>query len=139
MYRGMSSSLVSFCLSLFIKANGGSVVKLEKLADLLIADHAREKFAPAGSYSWKFIEESVKSGVLADLHEHLIKPKSTVRSVGPTQRAKMTRTPFTAMDDDLLMQWVMRAERTGGYLNGNKIYEELEQFVSTSSVFRYSC
>ncbi|KAK6073865.1 transcription factor [Seiridium cupressi] len=105
--------------------NGGSVVQLDKHADFLIADHAR-KDVPAGSYSWKWIEDSVKSGKLLDKKDFLIgTPGNETRPVGSVQQ-KSTRTPFTKADDLLLGRFVTKYEREGIAVSGNVIYKQLE-------------
>lgn len=105
--------------------NGGEVVPLEKNADYLIADHMR-KDSPQGSYTWKWIQDSVKNGKLLDLDDYLIhnKPQEQAR-VGPSAPGKSTRTPFTKEDDRILMEWVIESERKGGSILGNKIYQAL--------------
>ncbi|PMD31138.1 hypothetical protein L207DRAFT_573195 [Hyaloscypha variabilis F] len=109
-----------------VKANGGQVVDLEKQADLIIADHAR-KDIPPGSISWKFIEQSVAKGVLEDIEDHRAGPPvGTIREVGSVQPAKKGRTPFTAEDDRILMEWCIKAERKGLSLKGNDLYKQLE-------------
>ncbi|KAK9781479.1 putative Rap1 Myb domain-containing protein [Seiridium cardinale] len=105
--------------------NGGSVVQLDKHADFLIADHAR-KDIPAGSYSWKWIEDSVKGGKLLDKNDFLIgTPGNETRPVGSVQQ-KSTRTPFTKADDLLLGRFVTKHEREGIAVSGNVIYKQLE-------------
>ena len=46
---------------------------LEKLANIMIADHARKDAVP-GSYSWTWIEQSVNKGKLEDLNDHRAGP-----------------------------------------------------------------
>ena len=102
---------------------------LEKQADLIIADHAR-KHIPPGSISWKFIEQSVAKGVLEDIEDHRAGPPvGTIREVGSVQPAKKGRTPFTAEDDRILMEWCIKAERKGLSLKGNDLYKQLEAKV----------
>ncbi|KAK7991678.1 hypothetical protein PG988_000472 [Apiospora saccharicola] len=110
----------------FPQNNGGEVVQLEKNADYLIADHVRID-APQGSYSWKWIQDSVKKGELLDLDDYLIgsKPQEGQARVGPSAPGKSTRTPFTDEDDRILMEWVIKREREGESVQGNKIYQEL--------------
>jgi hypothetical protein len=112
-------------------------VKLEKLADIMIADHAR-KDAPMGSYSWKWIEESIKNGQLVDLETHRIGPPAGyVRPVGAGSSipSRIGRTPFTPEDDRILMSWVTRAERSGLSIKGNRIYEDLARAVCDPTSF----
>lgn len=111
------------------QANGGELVPLEKQADIVIGDHAR-KDVPAGSISWTYIEQSVKKGKLEDIENHRAGPAvGTIRTVGSAQPTKKGRTPFTAEDDRLLMEWCARAEKKGASLKGNEIYIQLEERV----------
>lgn len=100
---------------------------LEKNADMLIADHVR-KDAPAGSYSWKFIEDSVKHGIAQLKDRYAIGPDPTkprpVASAGPTRGG---RTEFTAEDDAMLVKWVLSHNQ---HRTGNIIYQQLEKEVS---------
>lgn len=122
---------------------------LEKQADMIIADHARPKFAPENSYSWQYITESVKNGLLEDAAKHLIQSTSTFNAgsasrtsghmIGGSRPIKPNRTPFTAVDDDVLRRWVAKAHERGIAVTGNKIYQQLErevcQLYIRSSVF----
>ncbi|KAK4238012.1 Telomeric repeat-binding factor 2-interacting protein 1 [Achaetomium macrosporum] len=101
--------------------NGGKIVLLEKLADVLIADHAKKKLAPAGSVSWKYIEASVAKGELVNIEDHRIHDVEVKRST------KGTKVPFSKEDDRILVSWVRQKEKAGDYLTGNKIYQELEK------------
>ncbi|KAH8666585.1 hypothetical protein BX600DRAFT_497372 [Xylariales sp. PMI_506] len=108
-----------------IEKNGGAVVKLEKQADFMIADHAR-KDAPAGSYSWKWIEDSIRNGMMLDAKPYEIQriPLES-RPAGAVQH-KSGRTPFTEDDDRLLRTFVAERRARGEATSGNKIYQELE-------------
>lgn len=119
----------SFALILTIlQNNGGTVVPLEKNADILIADHAR-KDVPAGSYSWKFITESVENGIIQIKDRYRIgrDPDLPRPAGGGVRGTKSTRTPFTIDDDAGLAKWVLAhtVDRTG-----NKIFQEFESIVS---------
>jgi hypothetical protein len=104
-------------------------VKLEKTADIIIADHAR-KDAPPGSISWTFIDQSVKKGRLENIEDHRAGPaEQAVRNVGSSAPARKGRTPFTHEDDTILMEWCARAERKGISLKGNQLYIQLEAKV----------
>lgn len=97
----------------------------------MIADHAR-KDAPMGSYSWRWIEDSIKNGRLVELESHRIGPAlGSVRPVGSGSSipTRIGRTPFTPEDDRILMNWVTRAERSGAAIKGNKLYEDLARAV----------
>ena len=104
-------------------------MKLEKLANIVIADHARSD-SPAGSISWRFIEWSVREGVLEDKDDHRAGPAEHTRPVGSNQPAKKTRTPFTAEDDRVLLEWVVKGERAGVSTKGNELYIQLERKVN---------
>ncbi|KAI0120835.1 TRF2-interacting telomeric protein/Rap1 C terminal domain-containing protein [Hypoxylon sp. NC0597] len=114
-----------------IQNNGGQVVPIEEKADYLIADHAR-KDCPPGSYSWKLIEDSVNAGVLQTLDDYLCgsAPRQSGASesepAGSAKPQKGTRRRFTAEDDLILTEWVIRKERKGEATLGNDIYKELE-------------
>ena len=104
---------------------------LEKQADIVIADHAR-KDCPTGSISWKYIEQSAKKGALEDIEDYRAGPVThTIREVGSSQPTRGGRTPFTAEDDRILMEWVVKAERNGASVKGNEIYKQLEAKVET--------
>lgn len=103
------------------------MVPLEKQADMLIADHKR-KDVPAGSYSWKFIEDSVKNGIIQIKDRYRIGPDPDLpRPAGANHGAKTTRTPFTKDDDANLAKWVLSQ---GSQHQGNAIYQKYEEIVS---------
>jgi hypothetical protein len=108
-----------------IEANGGSVVKLERQADFVIADHMRRD-APAGSYSYTFITAALQSGELPDAADHLASTPTAVREVGSTVPRRGHREPFTAADDQFLLRWVEQGKATGASLKGNTLYKTLE-------------
>lgn len=113
-----------------LQNNGGSIVKLDKQADFMIADHAK-KDSPSGSYSWKWIEDSVKHGKLMDKEDYVITtPGHESRPVGSVQH-KSTRNAFTKEDDLLLAKFVAKHEREGTATSGNVIYKQLEAKVCT--------
>lgn len=101
---------------------------------MLIADHlVRPQAAPAGSYSWLWIENSVKNGFLEDKEGYLVgRPAGTSRPVGSAEPTKSTRTPFTAEDDLILTKWVLAAEKRGESTKGNVLYEKLAKQVGFS-------
>lgn len=104
-------------------------MKIDKQADVIIADHAR-KDAPAGSISWTYIEKSVNGGRLEDKENHRAGPTTrTVREVSSAQPTRSGRTAFTSQDDRDLMIWVIKAERSGLSVKGNDIYKQLEEIV----------
>jgi hypothetical protein len=98
------------------------VVPQEKNADVLVADHAKPKLAPANSVSWKYLEQSLEKGELEDLEAHRINSPSKTRLPGGPQ--KSTRMPFTHADDMAISIWVAKAEVIGLSVRGNEIYEQ---------------
>lgn len=111
-----------------IEANGGQVVKLEKQADFLIADHFRRD-CPPGSISYEFIEKSITQGRILDPDNFSAGPRvGTSRDVGSIARpAKGTRAAYTPEEDRQLYKWVRDAERNGVAISGNELYKQLEQ------------
>ncbi|MCJ1463828.1 hypothetical protein MMC07_002437 [Pseudocyphellaria aurata] len=110
-----------------VQANGGEVMPLENQADIKIVDHAKKEALP-GTYSYTYIEKSIRNGTLEDLDDHVVGPPvGTVRSIGSTSRpAKTQRTKYTDEDDRILWNWVQEYERQGGSSDGNEIYKQLE-------------
>ncbi|KAI4125849.1 MAG: hypothetical protein LQ347_005213, partial [Umbilicaria vellea] len=111
-----------------VQANGGEVTPLEKNADIKLVDDARKE-APPGTYSYKFVELSIRNRQLEDLEDHTVGPPAgTARTIGSiTRPAKGTRTAFTAEDDRVLFDWITASEQAGGKTAGNEIYKQLEQ------------
>ncbi|KAL6923339.1 hypothetical protein FSST1_000613 [Fusarium sambucinum] len=107
-----------------IKQNGGSVVSLEKQADMLIADHAIPKHAPHGSYSWKFIDDSVKNGFIQLKDRYLIGGHPEEPRRAGSHPSKSTRTPFTKEDDARIARWALDHPTEQ---KGNRIWQEYEQ------------
>ena len=107
---------------------------LDKLADVVIADHAR-KDSPPGSISWTYIQKSVQKGRLEYEENHRAGPTlHQARAVGSTLPTRIGRTPFTAEDDRILWEWVIRAERKGVSNKGNELYKQLEAKVGCSMI-----
>ena len=99
------------------------MVPLEKNADYLIADHMR-KDAPPGSYSFKFIEDSVKNGILQIEDRYRIgRDPDAPRPAASSAPTKRTRAPFTTADDAALARWVLSHS---GQRSGNAIYQDFE-------------
>ncbi|KAK5740499.1 hypothetical protein LTR17_004536 [Elasticomyces elasticus] len=111
-----------------VQANGGRVVKLEKQADYIIADHFKLG-CPPGSFSYTFINAAIKAGALPDPEDHPAGPPlGALREVGSVGvPGKQTRTPFTAADDKELWEYVEKARSDGGMVKGNDIYKHLEK------------
>ncbi|KAJ9607229.1 hypothetical protein H2200_008301 [Cladophialophora chaetospira] len=107
--------------------NGAVVVDMDVDADVRLVDHAKKTNAP-GTYSYKYVEASIRNGVLEDLASHAIGAPSRVsRPVGSIVTApKPGRTPFTPEEDQLLWNWVKPFMDKGGAWKGNEIYKQLE-------------
>lgn len=84
------------------------------------------------SYSFTFIERSIRNGVLEDLEDHKVGPPAgTIRSIGSViQPAKSSRIKYTQDDDRILWHWVHSHTQRGGGTEGNEIYKQLETQVS---------
>ncbi|KAL9012911.1 MAG: hypothetical protein Q9173_002352 [Seirophora scorigena] len=119
-----------------VKANGGEITPLEKEADVKIVDHAKKEQFP-GTYSYQYIEYSVRNGALEDLETHAVGPPAgSLRTVGSIiQPPKSSRTKFTDEDDRFLVNWVVSFEQRGGATAGNEIYKQLEEKVTEQSNF----
>lgn len=88
---------------------------------------------PPGSYSYQWIEFSVKNGRLENKDDYEIGPPQGIsRQTGSAQQTKTTRTTFTMMDDLILTKWVLCREWKGQAASGNEMYKELERQVSRS-------
>ncbi|KAL6714467.1 hypothetical protein ACLMJK_007891 [Lecanora helva] len=110
-----------------VRANGGETLPIEKHADVKIVDHTRKEALP-GTFSYTFIEKSVRNGALENLGNHRAgPPEGTVRSIGSiVQPAKGTRNKYTQEDDRILWSWVHETPQKGGGTDGNEIYKQLE-------------
>ncbi|KAF3042638.1 hypothetical protein E8E12_004010 [Didymella heteroderae] len=111
-----------------IEANGGQVVKLEKQADFLIADHIYKDCAP-GTISYEFIDKSIAEGAVLDPDDFPAGPRvGTARDVGSMVRpAKGTRAAYTPEEDRQLYKWVRDAQANGVAVSGNELYKQLEK------------
>lgn len=83
------------------------------------------------SYSYKYIELSLRNGRLEDLSNHAAGPPAgTVRSVGSVvQPARSTRQKYSAEDDRILVEWVKTHPQSRGGTEGAEIYKALEEKV----------
>lgn len=110
------------------------MVPLEKQADMLIADNIKRGGAapPPGSYSWQWIDYSVKNRSLQHKQDYLI-TAAEPRAAGSSAPAKGTRTPYTNHDDLILTKFVLAKERAGESTQGNEIFREFERKVSRIS------
>ena len=123
------------------------MVLLDKQADVMIVDHARKEALPGtqvhcicqlqktydsdscrASYSYTFIERSIRNGHLEDIEDHKVGPAlGTVRSISSSlQPSKTTRSKYTEDDDRVLWNWVYSHTQKGGGTDGNEIYKQLE-------------
>ncbi|KAK0385231.1 hypothetical protein NLU13_7707 [Sarocladium strictum] len=108
-----------------IKSNGGTVVPLEKNAKFLIADYVR-KDAPPGSFSWKFITDSVQHGALQVEDRYRIGPDPNMpRPAGGGRLTRAGRVAFTPADKATLAKWVL--SKPAARRQGNELYMELEK------------
>ena len=136
------------------QVNGGEILPIEKHADIKVVDHTRKEALPGTyvpslptslalfemliifrSYSYTFIEASVRKGALEDLQDHRAgPPEGTVRSIGSIiQPPKGTRNKFSQDDDRILWNWVHDNPQKGGGTDGNEIYKQLEAQVRAGS------
>ncbi|KAG6361813.1 hypothetical protein INS49_010042 [Diaporthe citri] len=108
-----------------VQGNGGEVVKLEKQADMLIADHIKRKGVapPSDSYSWQWIEYSVKNGFLQPKDDYRIEGVPAAGASAPAKGKQ--RVKFTKEDDEILAKFVLNHERQGNATRGNVIFEDL--------------
>jgi hypothetical protein len=118
-----------------IEANGGQIVKLEKQADFLIADHFRRDCAP-GTTSYEFIDKSIANGEVLDPDSFPAGPRvGTARDVGSIVRpAKGTRAAYTPEEDRQLYKWARDAQAIGVAVSGNELYKALEKKVRIAHV-----
>lgn len=123
-----------------IRSNGGEVVLLEKKADYLIADHARND-CPPGSISYTFIDDSIEEGELQDPERHRAGPsEGTARAPGSLSTpARTTRAGYTTEEDRILYKWVHDSEKAGGLTSGNEIYKKLEKKVGSGTSLADAC
>lgn len=103
---------------------------------MLIADNIKKGGVspPDGSYSWKWIDISVKNGFLEDKSDYLI--RTQVREVGSCQPAKARRNPFTQTDDAILAKWVVSNGRMDEPDSNVEMYKKLERRVSLTTSIR---
>ncbi|KZL71435.1 transcription factor (Rap1 Myb domain-containing protein) [Colletotrichum tofieldiae] len=114
-----------------ITQNGGKIVKLDKQADMVIADHVRPD-CPSGSLHWKFIKDSVDNGAMQEMDKYMVNQSPMAsRSVGSSRPPSLsaplkgTRTPFNKADDAILAKWVL--SHPPNKRSGNEVYKILEE------------
>lgn len=113
-----------------VVSNGGQVVKLETQADLLIADDIKTHLNPSGAISFKFIDDSIRTGTLANAEDDKYRAGPALgssRPVGSIRPGRVGRTPFTLEDKIELYEFVKPHADKGGSVRGNEIYKQLER------------
>ncbi|GFF72246.1 hypothetical protein IFM53868_00766 [Aspergillus udagawae] len=110
-----------------IESNGGIVRLREKDADIKLVDHTRKNL-PTDTYSFKFVEDSVRRGELADLEAYRAGP-SAPRPVGATHiSTRAHKVAYSLQDDQLLWDWVQPYEKDPrAPISGNLIYKQLAE------------
>ncbi|RHZ62131.1 putative transcription factor Rap1 [Aspergillus thermomutatus] len=110
-----------------IETNGGTVRLQEKDADIKLVDHTRKNL-PSDTYSFKFVEDSVRRGELADLEAYRAGP-SAPRPVGATHIAtRAHKVAYSLQDDQLLWDWLQPYEKDPrAPISGNLIYKQLAE------------
>ncbi|QQK42550.1 Rap1 - C-terminal [Penicillium digitatum] len=110
-----------------IKQYGGTVVLMEKDADVKLVDHTR-KDLPRDTFSYRYVERSINKGRLEDLEAHRVGP-SAPRPMGASNiPTKSTRSFFTLEEDQIVFDWVEHlGQEPGAPVQGNKIYQDLSE------------
>ncbi|KOS46343.1 hypothetical protein ACN38_g2674 [Penicillium nordicum] len=110
-----------------IKQYGGTVVLMEKDADVKLVDHTR-KDLPSDTFSYQYVERSINKGRLEDLEAHRAGP-SAPRPMGASNiPTKSTRAFFTLKEDQILFDWVEHfGQEAGAPVQGNIIYQNLSE------------
>ncbi|KAF7587990.1 hypothetical protein BBP40_006442 [Aspergillus hancockii] len=106
--------------------NHGGIIRLhEKDADIKLVDHARKNLPP-DTYSYRYVEWSIRNGKLEDLEKHRAGP-SAARPVGATNiPTRSHKLPYTLEDDQFLWDWMSPYEEdSNAPIQGNRIYQEL--------------
>ncbi|EXJ61388.1 uncharacterized protein A1O5_11702 [Cladophialophora psammophila CBS 110553] len=116
------------CMIQNARLNGAIIVDRDTDADVRLVDHLKKNNAP-GTYSYRYVEHSLRNGRLENLADHAVGAPSRVsRPVGSTLTApKSGRTPFTPEDDQFLWDWMKPFIDRGGAWKGNEIYKQMEE------------
>lgn len=106
--------------------------------------------------SYKFVINSIKTGILEDRSKHLIdattrprhgvtpivntprSPLSSSLPTAPRPARKKTRTPFTRKDDDIIFLWTQRAIELEMAIQGKNLYIQMERAVGFSAPIPYN-
>ncbi|KAH6682353.1 TRF2-interacting telomeric protein/Rap1 C terminal domain-containing protein [Plectosphaerella plurivora] len=107
-----------------ITENGGSDVKREKDADILIAEL---KQGIPGTYASAFVLDAIREKRLPNKDGYLNRPPPSATQQPAGNNARTTRTAFTNEDDAELIAWLLPEVEKGGNLKGNKLYEGLAE------------
>ncbi|KAJ6028538.1 hypothetical protein N7540_004114 [Penicillium herquei] len=110
-----------------IEEHGGTVVLLEKHANIKLVDHTKKNL-PADTYSYQYVERSVRNGKLENLEHHRAGP-SAQRPVGASHiPQKRTRSDYTLQDDQILFDYLHPYElEVDAPIGGNNIYKVLAE------------
>ncbi|KAI1623664.1 hypothetical protein EDD37DRAFT_632140 [Exophiala viscosa] len=110
------------------RLNGATIVNRDVDANIKLVDHARKNQAP-GTHSYKYVESSIRNGVLENLADHAVGVSTRVaRPVGSTVTApRGGRVAYTEEDDQFLWNWMKPFEDNGGVYKGNEIYKQIEE------------
>ena len=113
------------------RTNGADIVALETQADYCFVDHTRKNQAP-GTYSYRFIELSIRNGQVENIDDHAVGVSARVhRPVGSTVTApKKSRNAFTDAEDQWLWDMIKPYVDNDGSWKGNEIYKQLESLDS---------
>ncbi|KAL4895213.1 TRF2-interacting telomeric protein/Rap1 C terminal domain-containing protein [Aspergillus ambiguus] len=106
-----------------IQNNGGIIKLQEKDADVKLVDHTMRNL-PADSYSYRYVENSVRLGKLQPLELYIAGP-SPVRPVGATNiPTRGHKIQYTLADDQALWDWMEPLERNPNtQIQGNRPYQ----------------
>ncbi|KAJ5168675.1 uncharacterized protein N7482_004269 [Penicillium canariense] len=112
-----------------IEQHGGSVVLLEKDADVILVDHMKKNIThPANALSYQYVEQSIRRGRLEDPESHRV-GASAPRPMGASNiPQKSTRRSYTLKDDQIVFDWLYPWEQEAGApTHGNQIYQALAE------------
>ncbi|KAA8644317.1 putative transcription factor Rap1 [Aspergillus tanneri] len=110
-----------------IKEHGGIIRLYEKDAEIKLVDHARKNL-PADTFSYRYVENSVRKKRLENLDDYKAGPSAT-RPVGATNIPRRGhKIPFSLEDDQILWDWMQPHENNkSAPISGNRFYQELAE------------